>query len=294
LPYSVSGTVSVSPSDTYSVSQVSKLVQGSLSVFPSETYSITQVAQKYSVSGTVSVSPSDTYVIKQALRPFQGTVSISPSDTYSITQTSWKYSVTGTVSVALNDTYNIARVGVGYVVSGTWNIRLLDNYTLQGIVLNKFTGSVAVSLYDSYVVQGSNSKFTIVDYTSKVEGIEGTTGYVNVTVKNAGTDPGSVSVRLLDILNKVVSQDKLFLQPGETKSVILSFTLPPAMTYMYTLQAYNVANDTVDDQKQVTVVSKTAPTPTPTTTTTAGMDIAVAVLLVLLLLLLAVSRRRRS
>jgi hypothetical protein len=219
-------------------------------------------------------------------------VVISLSDTYSITQVTQKYSVTGTVSVALDDTYNITETGVGYVVSGTWNVRLLDNYTFQGIQLNMFTGSVTVSLYDSYVVQGSNSKFMIVDYTSKVEGIEGTTGYVNVTVKNVGTDPGSVSVRLLDVLNKIVSQSTLFLQPGETKSVILSFTLPPAMTYTYTLQAYNIANDTIDDQKQVTVVSKTVPTPTPTTSTTAGMATAVALAVLTGILLLALVLRK--
>ncbi|RLG74653.1 MAG: hypothetical protein DRO14_05510 [Thermoprotei archaeon] len=103
-------------------------------------------------------------------------------------------------------------------------------------------------------------QFSITDYPSTVSGTPSETKTISVTVANNGDTDGDCTIRIKDHNNNIVAEDTKTISAGGSATFTLNITLPSDIgTYTWTIEAYNVTNDTVDDTKTFTV-EVTAPT----------------------------------
>jgi len=138
----------------------------------------------------------------------------------------------------------------------------------------------------------SEPQFTIVTYTETVSGYPSETKTVTCTIKNVGDTAGDCEARLKDNNGVTVSSQTQTIDAGAEVEFSLDFTLPSEVgTYDYTLEAYNVTTDNVDDSKtvSVTVEEKPAPTPTP-----AGVDFNTLIALLIILMILKSLERKEK
>ena len=113
------------------------------------------------------------------------------------------------------------------------------------------------------VEETTGPSFSITDYPSSVSGTPNSTKTVNITVANNGDTDGDCTVRIKDHNGTVVAEDTKTITAGGSETYSLSITLPSETgTYTWTIEAYNVTNDTVDDTKSFTVEVSEAPTTT--------------------------------
>jgi len=113
------------------------------------------------------------------------------------------------------------------------------------------------------VEETTGPQFSITDYPSTVSGTPSETKTISVTVANNGDTDGDCTVRIKDHNGNVVASDTKTITAGGSETYSLSITLPSETgTYTWTIEAYNVTNDTVDDTKSFTVEVSEAPTPT--------------------------------
>ena len=96
--------------------------------------------------------------------------------------------------------------------------------------------------------------FTIIDYPDSVNVQPNASFTVKVTVKNEGSASGTVKVQLKDHNGNVVDYKNVSIGAGEVWAVELSATAPSERgAYMWTVEAYNLDTETVDDSKTITV-----------------------------------------
>ena len=96
--------------------------------------------------------------------------------------------------------------------------------------------------------------FTITDYPSSVNVQPNASFTVKVTVKNEGSASGTVKVQLKDHNGNVVDYKNVSIGAGEVWTVELSATAPAEEgAYTWTVEAYNIDTDTVDDSKTITI-----------------------------------------
>jgi len=103
-------------------------------------------------------------------------------------------------------------------------------------------------------------QFSITDYPSSVTGTPNETKTVNITVQNVGDTDGDCTVRIKDHNGNIVAEQTKTITAGGSATYSLNITLPSTVGgYTWSIEAYNVENDTVDDTKTFTV-EVTAPT----------------------------------
>jgi len=105
--------------------------------------------------------------------------------------------------------------------------------------------------------------FNITSYPSSVSGSPSETKTVSITIENIGGSDGDCTVRIKDHNNNIVAEQTKTITAGGSATYSLNITLPSSSgTYTWTIEAYNVTNDTIDDTKSFTVEVSEAPTPT--------------------------------
>jgi len=116
-----------------------------------------------------------------------------------------------------------------------------------------------IAYYDGTLPQAP--AFTITDYPSSVSGTPSEQKTINVTVENNGNADGDCTVRIRDHNNNIVAEQTQTITAGSSAIYSLQITLPSTTgTYTWTIEAYNVTNDTVDDTETFTVEVSEAPT----------------------------------
>jgi len=112
-------------------------------------------------------------------------------------------------------------------------------------------------LYDPVIEIASH--FVITNYPSSISGTPSSTKTINITVENQGSADGDCKVRIKDHNGTVVAEQTNTITAGGSATFTLNITLPSDIgTYTWTIEAYNVTNDTVDDTKTFTVEATTA------------------------------------
>ena len=118
--------------------------------------------------------------------------------------------------------------------------------------------SESISAVVEYTVP-TGPQFSITEYPSHVSGTPSETKTVNITVQNVGDTDGDCTIRIKDHNNNIVASDTKTISAGGSATFTLNITLPSDIgTYTWTIEAYNVTNDTVDDTKTFTVEATTA------------------------------------
>lgn len=98
------------------------------------------------------------------------------------------------------------------------------------------------------------SRFTIIDYPSSVSVQPNTSFTIKVTVKNEGSVSGTVKVQLKDHNGNVVDYKNVSIGADNVWTVELSGTAPSEQgAYTWTVEAYNIDTETLDDSKTITV-----------------------------------------
>jgi len=116
-----------------------------------------------------------------------------------------------------------------------------------------------IAYYDGTLQQAP--AFTITDYPSSVSGTPNETKTISITVANNGNSDGDCTVRIRDHNNNIVAEQTQTITAGSSAIYSLQITLPSTTgTYTWTIEAYNVTNDTVDDTETFTVEVSEAPT----------------------------------
>jgi len=112
----------------------------------------------------------------------------------------------------------------------------------------EYEGSEATAVYSVA------PHFTITQYIDKIDTHPNYTIGLNVYVKNDGEKEGTCEVRLRDHNNNIVDSEQVTLALGEEKAVWLEATAPSEIgTYNWTIEAYNLDTQTVDDSKPLTI-----------------------------------------
>lgn len=96
--------------------------------------------------------------------------------------------------------------------------------------------------------------FSIAGYPESVSGAPGETKSFQVTVSNDGDENGDVILRIKDHNGNIVFSEQQTIYVGTCYIFNVSITLPSqAGTYTWSIEAYNVSTDNVDDSKSFTV-----------------------------------------
>ena len=136
------------------------------------------------------------------------------------------------------------------------------------------------------VTQPTGPHFTIASVNAPTSVSTGKQFTITITVANDGNDSGDVTIRLYENDN-LVETTTLTLSAGEQGQASFTRQAPNSPTTLnYKVEAYNVTNDTVDDQKTFTV-QVTQPSTTGVGTATIGL-----IILIILLLLIFLLRRK--
>jgi len=141
---------------------------------------------------------------------------------------------------------------ISYNGGGTRTIDLSGNVNDD---VNNTVGSVSGSLEDQYgSVETGVPIFAITSYPSSVSGTPSSAMSISITVTNNGDIDGDCTVRIRDHNNNIVAEQTKTITAGGSATYSLQIILPSnAGTYTWTIEAYNITNDTVDDTKSFTV-----------------------------------------
>jgi len=105
-----------------------------------------------------------------------------------------------------------------------------------------------------YYVEELKPEFKITNYPTTVSGSPNESKTISITVENQGNADGDCTVRIKDHNGNVVAEQTKTITAGGSATYSLQITLPSTTgTYTWTIEAYNVTNDTVDDTKTFTV-----------------------------------------
>ena len=116
--------------------------------------------------------------------------------------------------------------------------------------------------HKTYIVfiDPAEPSFSITSYPTSISGSPSSTKSIDVVVKNTGASDGDCTVRIKDHNGNIVSSGTKTISAGGSATYSLNITLPSnAGTYTWTIEAYNVDTNTIDDTKTFTV-EVTAPT----------------------------------
>jgi len=109
-----------------------------------------------------------------------------------------------------------------------------------------------IAYYDGTLQQAPS--FTITDYPSSVSGTPNETKTISITVANNGNADGDCTVRIRDHNNNIIAEQTKTITAGGSETYSLSITLPSTTgTYTWTIEAYNIDTNTIDDSKTFTV-----------------------------------------
>ena len=127
-------------------------------------------------------------------------------------------------------------------------------WTVEVYNLNTQTVDDSKSITVNVIEVIENPHFTITSYPNTINTRPNYTIGFNVTVLNDGNADGTCEVRLKDHNNNIVDSEQVAIAQGEEKSVALQATAPSQVgTYTWTIEAYNVDTQTVDDSKSITI-----------------------------------------
>jgi len=133
------------------------------------------------------------------------------------------------------------------ITSGSNGVGLVTETVNQG------TDNISLSANDG-IIYVSTSIFSIVNYPSKVSGYTGEQKIVDITVENQGVSDGTVELRVKDHNGNVVASQRQTIPAGSSYTFSITITLPSTVgTYTWSIEAYNVSTDNVDDSKSFTV-----------------------------------------
>ena len=148
----------------------------------------------------------------------------------------------------------------------TWNLIATVNTDENGIATT--THETTQTTYYKAVFEGDDvyepseatasytleAHFTITSYPETINTHPNYTIGFNVTVLNDGNADGTCEVRLKDHNNNIVDSKQVAIAQGAEETVALQATAPSSVgTYTWTIEAYNVDTQTVDDSKSITV-----------------------------------------
>ena len=243
---------------------------------PSTTGTYTWTIEAYNVTNdTVDDTKSFTVNVVQqvplfAITSYPSTVSGTPSETKTINITVENLGNAGgdcTVrikdhngNVVASDTKTISAGG-----SATYSLSIAlpsetGTYTWTIEAYNVSTDRVDDTVTFTVEVEELRPEFKITNYPSTVSGSPSSSKTVNITVENQGNVEGTVEARIKDHNGNIVASQQQTISAGQSYTFSLQITLPSNTgTYTWTIEAYNVDTNAVDDTKTFTV-EVTAPT----------------------------------
>jgi len=148
----------------------------------------------------------------------------------------------------------------------TWNLITTVNTDENGVATT--THETTQTTYYKAVFEGDDvyepseatasytleAHFTISSYPTSINTHPNETINTNVTVLNDGNADGTCEVRLRDHNNVSVDSKQVPILQGAEGGVTLQATAPSQVgTYTWTIEAYNLNTQTVDDSKSITV-----------------------------------------
>ena len=161
---------------------------------------------------------------------------------------------TKTISAGGSATYSLSIAFPSETGTYTWTIEAYN------VSIDRVDDTVTFTVE----VEELRPEFKITNYPSTVSGSPSSSKTVNITVENQGNVEGAVELRIKDHNGSVVASQQQSIPAGQSYTFSLQITLPSDIgSYTWTIEAYNVSTDAIDDSKSFTVSVEESPVSMP-------------------------------